>query len=519
MLGEYKVGALLGVGGMGAVYEGLHPLIGKRVAVKVLLPAFSADQKLIDRFVAEARSVNEIRHRNIVDIFSFGQLPDGSHYFLMEYLEGEPFDAVIRARAPLPVHEALYWCEEVLEALGAAHDFGIIHRDVKPSNVFLVKPRVGKSYIKLLDFGIAKLTAGGAGSQTMGSVVVGTPFYMSPEQARGRTVTATTDLYALGCMLFELITGRVVFPAENHNQVMFMHAEDPPPLAKSLNPLVPEPVDQILQQLLKKDPAQRPQTAEGVRMMCEVVRKQLNRDTSFTQVANRVTGDRIPVAPLLLQNRATPTFQSGAGAQEELGFSPTVRSGSLPAARPDAPTAPAAPAAAAPTQPTPTQAAPAPAPSIIIAPRSPLPWVLLGMTLVALGLALWKVFSPAAPEPAPVVAPVVAPVGKPPEPVVVAPVVPEVKPEPLVAPTPTPTPVPTPEPVAKEKTTAKTIEKRLAQLEKQLAKNERESGDVDGVTRQFLSQLRADAKRADTEAKRKALMRNLDELKAQLDGR
>ena len=504
MLGEYKVGALLGVGGMGAVYEGIHPLIGKRVAVKVLLPAFSADPKLIERFVAEARSVNEIRHRNIVDIFSFGQLPDGSHYFLMEYLEGESFEQIIKARAPLPVHEALFWCEEVLEALGAAHDFGIIHRDVKPSNVFMVQPRAGRRYVKLLDFGIAKLTAGGAAAHTQASVVVGTPFYMSPEQARGRTIGATTDLYALGCMLFEMVTGRVVFPAENHNQVMFRHAEDPPPLARSLNPLVPEPVDLLLQQLLKKNPADRPQTAEGVRMMCEAVRRQISRDTSFTQLPNRpVTGESphartAPPAPILLLNRATPSPTMGSMGADEHSFSPTVPSPSLPPARANAPTA----------APEPTQSPPA-QPSVV-PPRSSLPWVLLAVTLVALGIVVVRLVSS----------------GPPPEPVVVVPVAatPPPPPAPLPVPVPvvaTPVPVPPPEqPIAKDKQlTARTIEKRLEQLQRQLTKNETETGDVDGVLRQFLAQLRTQARAADTDAKRRAVMRNLDELKAQLDGR
>ena len=519
MLGEYRVGALLGVGGMGAVYEGLHPLIAKRVAVKVLLPAFSADQKLIERFVAEARSVNEIRHRNIVDIFSFGQLPDGSHYFLMEYLEGEAFDQIIKAHAPLPVHEALYWCEEVLEALGAAHDFGIIHRDVKPSNVFMVQPRAGRRYVKLLDFGIAKLTAGGAASQTQASVVVGTPFYMSPEQARGRTIGPTTDLYALGCMLFEMVTGRVVFPAENHNQVMFMHAEDAPPMARSLNPLVPEALDQLLQQLLKKNPAERPQTAEGVRMMCEVVRRQVNRDTSFTQVPNRpITGERprastLPPVPIPLQNRATPSMIASTGPDEH-SFSPTVRSGSLPAAARPSPEP-----VSAPTQPS---AAPGPAqPSVVLEapPRSSLPWVLLALSLVALAIVMVKLVS-SLPPPGPVAVAPVVPVAPPP----VVPVPLPLPPVPVAVvaplqPVPVPVPVAPPEPPRDKQLTAKTIEKRLEHVQRQLAKKEAETGDVDGVLRQFLAQLQTEAKVADTDAKRRAVMRKLDEFKSQLDGR
>ncbi len=496
MLGEYRVGTLMGVGGMGAVYEGIHPVIGKRVAVKVLLPQLSADVELVKRFVAEARSVNEIRHRNIVDIFAFGQLPDGSHYFLMEYLEGEPFDAIIRTRGPLPVHEALYWCEEVLEALGAAHDFGIIHRDVKPSNVFMVQPRAGRRYIKLLDFGIAKLASGKAGMQTQASAVIGTPVYMSPEQARGRTIGPTTDLYAMGCMLFELVTGRVLFPAENQNQVMFMHAEDAPPLAKSLNPLVPEALDELLQKLLKKDPAQRPQTAEEVRLMCEAVRRQISSDISFTQLANRpVTGEAFqPMAArtpqpspsqamdaALLRNRATPspTFPSAPVAVGEEAFSPTmVRSGDLPKA------------------------------------SARLPWVMGAVTVLALGFAGFKAFVPPSAAPVLVAPPPVLDV-----PAVIAAPTRQGGPQAPVEPVRVELPPVAKEPDAKRPVSnSDSLEKRLGALEHRLKKKEALTGDVDGVLRQFLRQARLDARAADTEAKRRAVSRNLDDIKAQLDG-
>ncbi len=501
MLGEYRVGALMGIGGMGAVYEGLHPVIGKRVAVKVLLPALSADAELVKRFVAEARSVNEIRHRNIVDIFSFGQLPNGSHYFLMEYLEGEPFDLIIRTRGALPVHEALYWCEEVLEALGAAHDFGIIHRDIKPSNVFMVQPRAGRRYVKLLDFGIAKLASGKAGMQTQASVVIGTPVYMSPEQARGRTIGPTTDIYAIGCMLFEMVTGRVLFPAENQNQVMFMHAEDAPPLARSLNPLVPEALDELLQKLLIKDPAQRPQTAEGVRLMCEVIRRQLNSEISFTQVPNRpvtaeafrpISGRTPQPSPsqamdaALLRKRATPSPTASLRKPNEQAFSPAIVRSDEVAAVPPA--------------------------------KLRLPLALGAVALLAFGFGGWKLLTPTssarelvAPPPV-TVAPSSIPV-----PVVVAPTSP---PKVVVPAASSLDPPGLSEPEGRPRAiTAESIAKRLTHLERRLKAKETESGDIDGVLRQFLAQARLDAKLATTDAKRRTLWRNLDDIKAQLDGR
>ncbi len=518
MLGEYRVGSLMGVGGMGAVYEGLHPVIGKRVAVKVLLPSLSADAELVKRFVAEARSVNEIRHRNIVDIFAFGQLPDdGSHYFMMEYLEGEPFDAIVR-RGAMPVYQALYWCEEVLEALGAAHDFGIIHRDVKPSNVFMVQPRAGRRYVKLLDFGIAKLASGNTGHQTQASVVIGTPVYMSPEQARGRTIGPTTDLYALGCMLFEMVTGRVLFPAENQNQVMFMHAEDAPPLAKSLNPAVPDAVDDLLQKLLKKDPAQRPQTAEEVRLMCEVVRRGISQDTTFTQVpAGPKTGDGFKsVNPS--GRPPTPIEAMDSALQRSVATpSPTRPSPLVVAGTPFAPTMMRSPSSVVPV------AAPQDKLSVLVPRPSKLPWLLGAVTVGALALAGWKMLAPAPP-------PVVL-MPPPPETVKVEAMKPAVVDVPKPAPAPAvvvPEPAPAPAPVAAKPPpavdrdpgpTQDKVAQRIQHIERRLQKKKQETGDDDPILTRFLAQAKADAKVADTPAKRKAVMRQLDDIKAQLGDR
>ncbi len=265
-IGEYEIVSRLGVGGMGVVYEGRQPVIGKRVAVKVLLPLVSTDVDLVERFVSEARAVNEIGHRGIVDIFSFGQLPTGEHYFVMELLNGQPFDRLIKSRGPIPPEEALWWSEEICEALQAAHEAGIIHRDIKPSNLFLVDSGRGRPYVKLLDFGIAKLGAkeGEATPQTRASMVVGTPDYMSPEQARGKAITPATDVYALGCVMFELLTARRAFKGENALETMFMHVENPPPRlsAHVLNPL--PALEDLLLWMMEKDPLARPPTADAV---------------------------------------------------------------------------------------------------------------------------------------------------------------------------------------------------------------------------------------------------------------
>ncbi len=274
-IGEYEIVTRLGVGGMGVVYEGKHPVIGKRVAVKVLLPQLSYDQDLVERFVSEARAVNEIGHRGIVDIFSFGQLPTGEHYFVMELLNGTPFDRIIKTRAPVPAEEALWWGEEIAEALQAAHEAGIIHRDIKPSNLFLVDTGRGKPYVKLLDFGIAKLGAreGESTPQTRASMVVGTPDYMSPEQARGKPITPATDVYALGCVMFELVTGKRPFKGENALETMFMHVENDAPRASTVLPGIDPKVEHLLLWTMEKDPGARPTTAEALRAQIAEIRK------------------------------------------------------------------------------------------------------------------------------------------------------------------------------------------------------------------------------------------------------
>ncbi|MGZ3461241.1 MAG: serine/threonine-protein kinase, partial [Archangium sp.] len=156
-IGEYELRQRIGVGGMGLVYDGIQPLIGKRVAVKVLRPELAAAEEQVARLLAEARAVNAIRHRGIVDIFGFGQVPDGRQYIIMEYLEGVALDAYLAEKGRLPVPEALDILDEVLGALGAAHGAGVVHRDLKPSNIFLVKQPDGSRYVKLLDFGLAKM--------------------------------------------------------------------------------------------------------------------------------------------------------------------------------------------------------------------------------------------------------------------------------------------------------------------------------------------------------------------------
>nr|MDQ3301348.1 serine/threonine protein kinase [Myxococcota bacterium] len=263
-VGEYVVEAQIGRGGFGTVYRAVQPLIGKRVAIKVLSRKYSADSEIVSRFVAEARAVNQIRHRHIIDIFSFGQLADGRHYYVMELLEGDPLDHYLAVRGPLPIEQALPILRSIARALDAAHAKGIAHRDLKPENIFIAQDTDGQGtevWPKLLDFGIAKLMGpdDALSHKTGTGVPIGTPYYMSPEQCRGRDVDHRTDIYSFGILTYRMLTGTYPFEGEVveilHKQ---MHETAEP--ASKRNPGLSPEVDQALEWMMQKDPEQRPRS-------------------------------------------------------------------------------------------------------------------------------------------------------------------------------------------------------------------------------------------------------------------
>jgi serine/threonine-protein kinase len=258
-VGEYQIEGKLGEGGFGAVYKAVHPLIGKSAAVKVLGRQFSSNPQMVSRFIAEARAVNQIRHKNIIDIFSFGQLPDGRQYYVMELLDGMPFDKYLRQQGRLTLEQALPILRAVARAVDAAHAKGILHRDLKPENVFLVFDDEGAVSPKLLDFGLVKLLGETSGShKTKTGTPMGTPYYMSPEQVRGKEVDNRTDVYAFGAMTFEVLTGRVPFDGESQMDVLLKHLTNEPPNASELAPGLTPAVDASIKRALAKEPADRP---------------------------------------------------------------------------------------------------------------------------------------------------------------------------------------------------------------------------------------------------------------------
>ncbi|HET9627538.1 MAG TPA: serine/threonine-protein kinase, partial [Kofleriaceae bacterium] len=255
-IGVYRVARLLGIGGMGRVYKGVHPAIGSRVAIKVLSRECSDRRDLVDRFFAEAKAVNLIRHESIVNVLDLATLPDGRPYIIMEYLDGAPLAAIVehaaQLRAPLPLGGLARLAAEVLDALGAAHGKGIVHRDLKPDNVFVAPS--GRP--KILDFGIAKLSDVNNASTRTGSLL-GTPHYMSPEQAAGRPVDHRADIYAMGVILFECATGRKPFLADALFDLLRMHVEAAPPPPRALRPDMPLELEQVILTALAKAPEQR----------------------------------------------------------------------------------------------------------------------------------------------------------------------------------------------------------------------------------------------------------------------
>lgn len=270
-IGDYEVLERIGSGGMGVVYRGVQPIIGKPVAIKVIRAAVSEDDQLIQRMLLEARSVNAIGHRGIVDIFGFGQLPNGRHYVVMEYLQGAPLDVWLLEQEPPPLEELLALLDEILLPLGAAHSAGVVHRDLKPSNLFVVMHSDGARHIKLLDFGLAKRTVHDQGLTRPG-LVLGTPAYMAPEQVLGLEVDARSDLYSFAVLAYKIATAERPFPDNDALGQMQAHVSGKPRPIRELRPDLPESLEKLLLELLEKDPAARPASVKEVRRQLKALR-------------------------------------------------------------------------------------------------------------------------------------------------------------------------------------------------------------------------------------------------------
>lgn len=265
---SYQVESVVGAGAMGIVYRGVHNVIGKAVAIKVLKPDYADDPDMVQRLIREARTVNAIRHPGIVDIFGFGTLPrTGQPYIVMDLLEGEPLDAFIAREAPVPVRVAGPILEELLGALHAAHQVGVVHRDLKPGNVFLEALPEGGYKLKVIDFGLARQAdrAGGSIRPTNPGTLIGTPAFMAPEQVLGQKLSAATDLYAVGGIAYQLLTGHLPHEAPSAIEVLSQKMAHDPIRPRQWNPKLPDELDAWVMSLLAREISDRLGDADEAR--------------------------------------------------------------------------------------------------------------------------------------------------------------------------------------------------------------------------------------------------------------
>lgn len=340
-LGEYAVTGLLARGGMGAIYSAVQPMIGRKVAIKVLLSDWAGEAGLVDRLLDEARALAAIRHPNIVDVFGFGTTPAGQQYFVMDFLEGETLSTLLRREGKVPPHHVLTILEGILAGLDAAHRTGVLHRDLKPGNVFLVPLADGSVHVKLLDFGLVKQLKGP--SRTGPAMMLGTPGFMAPEQICGEPLSERTDLYAVGVMAFALLSGQNPFPAEGR-ALLEAHLDQVAPRVGGRVPDLPEGLDALVAQLLEKRPEHRPASALEARREVQRIRRRAESAPTLQQgaplgaLSNLVQTRQFPAIPPALAPALLLTRNDRPAVELELAGA--ARAAAVPGAEGSAGSAP-----------------------------------------------------------------------------------------------------------------------------------------------------------------------------------
>ncbi|MDY3552763.1 serine/threonine-protein kinase [Gemmata sp. JC717] len=377
-VGGYAIVRKLGEGGMGVVYLATDPRLGRPVALKTLrrdLPASAADR---ERFLREARAAAAVEHDNIVPVYAIGEAADGTSFIAMPYLRGESLDARLRRPPAVPLDLVLKVADHVASGLAAAHEKGLVHRDIKPANIWLegdpgaAEPAEQARRCKILDFGLARLADAGDAQITGSGVVLGTPAYMAPEQARGERVDPRADLFSLGVVLYRMATGRPPFRGDTPLSLLVALATDTPAPARAVNPDLPPDLAALIDRLLSKDPDARPRSADEVARAARDIRARLSpgaASTSLPQLlppaAEPSDSATVPVAPARPPARGTrwavgaaacllalaPLVAWRAGAFDGPGSAGTVAQNDAP--RTEEPPKPPAEPKAAPENPAP----------------------------------------------------------------------------------------------------------------------------------------------------------------------
>jgi serine/threonine protein kinase len=317
--GRYRLVAQQGSGGMAVIYKATDLALGRTVAIKILRPSLTSDPEFLKRFRQEARNVANLSHPNIVTVHDVGQ--DGNtHYIVMEYVDGEDLKRLIRASAPFSIDRALSIAIKICAGVGYAHRAGLVHADVKPQNVLVTE----SDNVKVTDFGIAQaLTATKPRDNEPQKVVWGSPHYFSPEQAQGEAPSPASDVYSIGVVLFEMLTGRLPFVGTDQQELALAHIRETPPNPSDLNPNVPVHLDRILQKVLSKEPASRYRTADQLGRILVSYRRQ-----------GQVTTDQVPeVAQDEPRPETAATLPPGQSAPVQTA-SPSYGSYSRPASGP-----------------------------------------------------------------------------------------------------------------------------------------------------------------------------------------
>lgn len=299
---RYRVESLIAKGAVGSVYKAKQELLGRQVALKVLHGYLGADPESLVRFHREAKAISRLEHPNLLTLYDFGMTADGQPYFVMDLLNGTTLAKVLNNEGRLDARRALTIVKQVLEALSEAHKKGIVHRDIKPPNIVLVEKEENKEFVKLVDFSIAKMADNSTIDPvqlTVDGIICGSPAYMSPEQCRGSDVDGRSDIYSIGIVLFEALTGKRPFSAKDLVSLMYLHVNDEPPKLSDVEPDLqfPPVLEEMISSTLAKDPASRPQSVEAL----------LSR---LNSVLAECTNENLPSLP------AVPAFNAAASHEE-----------------------------------------------------------------------------------------------------------------------------------------------------------------------------------------------------------